>query len=443
VSNGLGHPGKMIAIGFAVAVAIGTGLLMLPAATESGGRATFIEALFAATSAVCLTGLATVDTGGHWSVFGEIVTMFLIQAGGLGIMTIATVFTLLVSRRIGLRARLLAQAETRALSLADVRRVVRNIVLFSVACEVVIAVILTVRYAVGYRMGWGSAIYNGAFHAVSAFNNAGLALKPNSMMDYVNDPWISLTVAAAVVVGGLGFPVVFELLRTWRRPREWSVLTRITVVVTAILLVFGTVAFWLAEFDNPATLGPLDQTGKLHAAFFTAVMPRSGGLNIVDTASLTQESLLTACLLMFIGGGSASTAGGIKVTTLGVLALIIWAELRAQPSVTVGRRRLPETNQRQALAVTLVSIGGVFTATFALLAFTSHPFHQVLFEAISAFCTVGLSTGITPQLNEAGHVLLVVLMFIGRIGPLTVASALALRERGQLYELPKEPTAVG
>jgi trk system potassium uptake protein len=441
--GGLGHPGKVIATGFAVIITIGTVLLSLPVAREADGRATFVEALFAATSAVCLTGLATVDTGGHWSVFGEVVMMFLIQAGGLGIMTIATVFTLLVSRRIGLRARFLAQAETRALSLADVRRVVRNIVVFSVACELVIAVILTIRYTVGYDMGFGTAIYNGAFHSVSAFNNAGLALKPNSMMDYVHDPWISLTIAAAVVVGGLGFPVVFELLRTWRRPREWSVLTRITVTVTSILLVLGTVVFWLAEFNNPATLGPLDHPTKLHAAFFTAVMPRSGGLNILDTASLTQESLLASGILMFIGGGSASTAGGIKVTTLGVLALIIWAELRAEPSVTVGRRRLPETNQRQALAVTLVTIGGVFTATFALLSLTHHPFHQVLFEAISAFCTVGLSTGITPELNEAGHVLLVMLMFVGRIGPLTVASALALRERGQRYELPTEPTVVG
>jgi trk system potassium uptake protein len=315
--------------------------------------------------------------------------------------------------------------------------------LFSVACEFVVAVVLTVRYAVGYDMSWGSAIYNGAFHSVSAFNNAGLALKPNSLMDYVNDPWITLTIAAAVVVGGLGFPVVFELLRTWRRPREWSILTRITMTVTAILLAFGTVAFLVAEFHNPATLGSLDHPAKVQAALFTAVMPRSGGLNVVDTGSLTQESLLLSGILMFIGGGSASTAGGIKVTTLGVLALIIWAELRAEPSVTVGRRRLPETNQRQALAVTLVSIGGVFGATFALLAMTDHPFHDVLFEAISAFCTVGLSTGITAELSGAGHVLLVVLMFIGRIGPLTVASVLALRERGQRYELPSELTAVG
>jgi trk system potassium uptake protein TrkH len=441
--NRFEHPTKVIAGGFGVAVAIGTGLLWLPVATTSGERAQFVDALFTATSAVCVTGLVTVDTGTYWSAFGQIVILLLIQAGGLGIMTLATLFTVLVSRRLGLRARFLAQAETRSLGLRDVRRVVRNIVLFSLVSEAVVAVVLTARFALGHGEPAGTAVYHGVFHAISAFNNAGFSLNSDSLMRYVADPWVSLTVCVAVIVGGLGFPVVFELLREWRRPGRWSVMTRITVVLTGALLLTGTVLFTTAESRNPETLGALSGPARLLAGFFASVNTRTAGFNTVDIGAMRTESLFASDILMFIGGGSAGTAGGIKVTTFGLLAFVIWAEMRGETRVNVGRRRIPESNQRQALAIALLGIGAVAGTTFALLALTPHSLDRVLFEAVSAFGTVGLSTGITADLPPVADLLLVVLMFMGRIGPLTLASALALRERTRRFELPEERTIVG
>ncbi len=442
-TRGFRHPGRVIATAFAAAVAVGTGLLSLPIATTGPGRADLFTALFHATSAVCVTGLVTVDTGTYWSGFGQAVILLGIQVGGLGIMTLASLLALLLSRRLGLRARLIAQAETKALSAADVRRVVRTVVVFSLATEAVVAAVLAVRFATGYGQSLSSAAYSGVFHAISAFNNAGFGLEADNLVQYVADPWISLTICAAIIVGGLGFPVIFELAREWRTPQTWSVLTRITVIVTAALLVVGTVGFLMAEWGNPGTLSPLSVGAKVLAAFTAAVMPRTAGFNNLDIAAYQPETLLLTDALMFIGGGSAGTAGGIKVTTFGLLAYVLWAEMRGDPDVEVGRRKVPGTNQRQALAVALLAIGVIAVATFLMEALTDFTFDQVLFEVISAFSTVGLSTGITADIPSAGQVLLVLLMYIGRIGPLTLASGLALRERARRHQLPEERTIVG
>ena len=437
------HPGRIIAGAFASAVAVGTLLLSLPVATADGHRASLLDSLFTATSAVCVTGLVTVDTGTYWSGFGTVVILLLIQVGGLGIMTLASVFAVLVSRRLGLRARLIAQAETKALRAADVRRLVLKVVVFSLVAEAVVAAVLTVRFAAGYAEAWPSALWDGVFHAVSAFNNAGFSLNADSLVRYVADPWISVTVAAAVIVGGLGFPVVFELARSWRSPRTWSVLTRITVVVTAALLVVGTVGMLIAEGGNPRTLGSLGGGSRVLAAFFSAVMPRTAGFNSLDVSAFEPDTLLLTDVLMFIGGGSAGTAGGIKVTTFGLLAYVLWAEMRGDPDVGVGRRRVPAANQRQALAVALLGIGLVIGTTLVLLELTKASLDVVLFEVVSAFATVGLSAGLTGTLPPGGQLLLVGLMFIGRIGPLTLASGLALRERVRRHQLPEERTIVG
>jgi potassium uptake TrkH family protein len=437
------HPAQVIAAAFAAAVAVGTVLLMLPVSRAGEGRADLLTALFHATSAVCVTGLATVDTGTYWSGFGQGVILLLIQVGGLGIMTLASLIALLLSRRLGLRARLIAQAETKSLSAADVRRVIGKVVLFSLVCEAVVATVLALRYATAYDGSPTDALYFGVFHAVSAFNNAGFGLFSDSLARFVADPWITGTIALAVIVGGLGFPVVFELMRSWRRPRSWSVLTRITVVVTVALLVIGTAGMLVAEGRNPATLGGLGPGAALLAAFVAGTMPRTAGFNNLDISALEPETLLFTDALMFIGGGSAGTAGGIKVTTFGLLAYVLWAEMRGDTDVEVGRRRVPATNQRQALAVALLSLGVVAVGTFLMAALTDFPFEQVLFETVSAFATVGLSTGITPDLPASAQVLVVVLMFVGRIGPLTLASGLAIRNRGRRHQLPEERTIVG
>lgn len=441
--NRFQHPAQVVATGFGTAIGLGTLLLTLPIATTTGESAGWLAALFTATSAVCVTGLVVVDTESHWSVFGEVVIAGLIQIGGLGIMTLATLFTVLVAGRLGLRARMLAQAETKTLSMSDVRRVVRNVVLFSLLCEAVAAVVLTARFMIGYGEPFGRALYLGGFHAVSAFNNAGFALWPDSLIRFASDPWICLTIATAVIVGGIGFPVVFELARSWRHPSRWSVLTRITVGVTVILLVVGTLVFLATEWRNPGTLGGLDDPAKFLAAFFAAVMPRTAGFNSLDIAQMHPSSWLATDLLMFVGGGSASTAGGIKVTTFGLLAFIIWAEMRGESRVNVGHRRLAESAQRQTVVIIAVSVVLVALSTYILLVLTPHSLDQVLFEVVSAFGTVGLSTGITADATPAGHLLLVALMFIGRIGPLTLGSALALKNRTRRYELPEERVIVG
>jgi trk system potassium uptake protein len=356
---------------------------------------------------------------------------------------LATLFVVLVSRRLGLRARLIAQAQTRLLSVRDVRRVVRNVTVFSFASEVVIASVLAARLATAHGMSGSAAAYEGFYHAVSAFNNAGFALYDDSMVRYVGDPWILLPIVAAVIVGGLGFPVVFELSRSWRRPRSWSVMTRITVYTTATLLLVGTALLLALERDNPGTLGPLPLSEKLLAGFFSAVMPRSAGFNAIDIAAMHPESRLIIDVLMFIGGGSAGTAGGIKVTTFGLLMMVLWAEIRGESYINVGGRQVPESNHRQALAVALLGLGLALASTYALLYMTDHDLDSALFEAVSAVGTVGLSTGMTRDLPAAAKLFLAMLMFVGRLGPLSVASALALRQRGHRYAYPEEGTTVG
>jgi len=437
------NPTQVIATGFGAAVLLGTCLMALPIATESGESAGWVAALFTATSAVCLTGLVLVDTGQHWSMFGELMIALLMQIGGLGIMTLATLFTVLVSGRIGLRARLFAAAETKALSAGDVRRVVRNVALFSLAGEALTAALLTGRFMLGYGEPFGRALYHGVFHGVSAFNNAGFVLWKDNLVRFVSDPWICLTVALAAIVGGLGFPVWFELLRSWRHPRRWSLLTRLTLWVTVTLLVLGTLVLTVTEWANPRTLGPLDDASKLLAGFFAAVQPRSAGFNTIDVGQMYPSSWLVTDMLMFIGGGSASTAGGVKVTTVGLLVFIIWAELRGENQVNIGHRRLPEGAQRQAFALVILMAGLIAMSTYVVLVLTPHTLDRVLFEVVSAAATVGLSTGITADVTPAGHVLLALLMFVGRIGPLTLGSALALKERARRYELPEERVIVG
>ncbi|MER7079462.1 potassium uptake protein, TrkH family [Saccharopolyspora kobensis] len=437
------QPAVSVVLGFAGLIAVGTLLLSMPFATESGEPTGLIVALFTATSAACVTGLIVVDTPTYWSTAGEVIILVLIQLGGLGIMTLASLLSLLVFRRFGLRMRLTAQAETKTLGLGDVRRVVGRILLLSLLFELVVAVALTARLVTGYGLGFGRAVYEGVFHAVSAFNNAGFALRTDNLMGFVTDAWFCLPIALAVIAGGLGFPVWLELFSRLRQPRRWTLHTKITVWVTVVLLIGGSVVVTAAEWTNPGTLGPLSWPGKLLAGFFAATMTRTAGFNNLDIAEMHSGTLLVHDVLMFIGGGSAGTAGGIKITTFALLAFVILAEIRGEPTVHVMGRRLPEGVQRQALTIVLIAVGVVVLSVLLLQAITPFGLDAVLFEVVSAFATVGLSTGITAQIPALGQILLVVLMFIGRLGPITLASALALRERGRRYELPEERPIVG
>ncbi|HEU4491076.1 MAG TPA: potassium transporter TrkG, partial [Jiangellales bacterium] len=367
----------------------------------------------------------------------------LIQVGGFGIMTMASLLGLLVSRRMGLRSRLTAAAETKSIGIGDVRSVLVGVLKVTVVIETLTWLALTLRFLVGYDEPFGRALYLGVFHSVSAFNNAGFGLYPDSLVRFVSDPWICLPIAVAVILGGIGFPVLFELRRQLGRPRDWSLHTKLTVTMTGVLLGVGTVFMTAGEWSNPGTLGSLDTPGRLLAGFFHAVMPRTAGFNSLDMAAMSDSTLLGTMVLMFIGGGSAGTAGGIKVTTFSLLAFVILAEIRGQRDVTVGTRRVDPRAQRQALTIALLSVAVVAMGTMALLADNRFSLDTVLYEAASAFGTVGLSTGITADLVPRSQWVLIVLMYVGRVGTITAATALALRSRDRLYRWPEERPIVG
>ena len=437
------RPTVPIVLGFAALIAIGTAALMMPLASESGESTGVLPALFTATSAVCVTGLIVVDTPTYFSTAGEVIIIVLIQLGGLGIMTVASLLSLLMFRRFGLRMRLTAQAETKALGLGDVRRTVFRVIGLSLLFELVVAALLTARLIVGYEVPLGRALYEGVFHSVSAFNNAGFALRSDNLMSFATDPYFLLPICVAVIAGGLGFPVWVEIFRHLRVSRRWTMHAKVTLLATALLLVVGSVGITAAEWSNPGTLGPMSWPGKLLAGFSSGVFPRTAGFNVLDLSAMHPGTLLLQDILMFIGGGSAGTAGGIKVTTFALLGYVILAEIRGEPTVHVMGRQLPGAVQRQALTIVLLGVAFVMLTVLVLLAITPFGLDQVLFETVSAFATVGLSAGITAQLPSFGQVLLVLLMFVGRLGPITLASALALRERVRRYELPEERPIVG
>ena len=435
-------PARVVSLGFATAIAVGTMLLLLPAASQPGVDTTALQSLFTATSATCLTGLIVVDTPTHWSGFGQGVILGLIQAGGLGIMTMASLVGLLLANRIGLRARLNAAAEVAASGLGDVRSVIVGVVRMSVLIETVVAALLTARFALGYDEPLPRALWLGVFHSISAFNNAGFALYSANMIDFATDPWICVPLMAAVVLGGIGFPVLFEIgRRLHRRSRGWSLHTKLTVSTTALLLVVGPCAVLLLEWTY--TLQDFGVGAKLLVATFQGVMPRTAGFNSVDYAQADPATLLVTDVLMFIGGGSGGTAGGIKVTTFILLLFVIRAEVRGERSVVIFDRRIDTRVQRQALSVALIGVALVIGPTMVLIAATDFDLDVLLFEVTSAFATVGLSTGITAALPDWGQLILIALMYLGRIGSITLVSALAARERDRRYEVPVERPFIG
>lgn len=439
----ISHPSQFVAIAFVVAIAIGTLLLLVPFATAEGGRPTVVTALFTATSAVCVTGLITVDTATYWSGYGQAVVLALIQLGGFGIMTLASLAAIFISHRLGLRSRLLARAETGALDLGDVRRILIGVAKFTVVFELAAMVALTARFWITYDESLPRAAWLGLFHAVSAFNNAGFALFSDSLTGYLADPLVLLVIALVVIAGGLGFPVMMELRAEPTRWRRWSLHTKLTVGMTAALLVLGTATISILEWSNPDTLGALNTGETATAGFFSAVMPRTAGFNAIDYAEVTESTQLVTILLMFIGGGAAGTAGGIKVTTAALIVLMVWAELRGDPDVSRFGRRIPPVAQRQALAVVVIGLAALFGGNLLLIGLSDFGISATLFEATSAFGTVGLSTGITGLLPVPAQLVLVALMFLGRVGPLTLGTALVLRERDRLYRFPEERPIIG
>jgi trk system potassium uptake protein len=445
------HPTQIVVLAFGIAVAVSTLVLLLPISTAPGYETDFVTALFTAVSAVCITGLNVVETGVHWSGFGQLSILVMIQSGGLGIVSFATLLGLLISGRISLTDRLNTLSEAKIVGADSIPQLLRRILLVYFGFEAILAAYLSFRLRFEYGEDWLSAIWHGTFHAISAFNNAGFSLYPDSMSPFAGDSFVIAPIMLAVLVGGLGFPVLIELHeRFWglnRQPggrrKRFSLHTKMTLWATAILVFGGALFIGIMEWSNQATLGSLEVFDRIVNAFFASIMTRSGGLNAVDLSQMDPATWMGMDLMMFIGGGSASTAGGIKVTTMAVLFFIIYTEIRGENAVNVGSRRLPRSIQRQALTLVALSTMTILFSTLALSALTDFNLDQLLFEVISAAATVGLSTGITADLPDFAKVWLSILMFIGRLGPVVIASALALRVSKRHYELPKERPLLG
>lgn len=433
------RPARDTFFGFLFVLAVGTGLLMLPMATVHPGGIPLFPALFTATSALCVTGLSTVDTATYWTTFGKVVIMCLIQIGGFGVMSAATVLGATVTRRISLKSRITTAAEAHG-GLQDVPGLVRRVMATGLIIEGIVATMLFLRFlGLGYSVK--RALWHAVFHAVSCFNNAGFALYSDNMSGFAEDPFVSLPICLGIIMGGLGFPVIWQLRRHFRSPLHWSMNTRLVLVSTVMLLSLSTVYVTALEWNN--ALADLSPGGRVLAGFFQAVQTRTAGFNSIDIGAMHGVTWLGMDVLMFIGAGPAGTAGGIKVTTFGVLFFIVLSEIRNDDAVNIFGKRLSRSVHRQAITVALLAVALVVSATGMLLALTPFRLDQVLFEACSAFGTVGLTTGITPKLSEPAQLVLVALMFIGRLGPITVATALAAPNRPRLYDLPTERPIIG
>lgn len=434
-------PARLALTVFVFVILLVTALLSLPIATASGQAAPLADALFIATSAVCVTGLVTVNIPEYFSPFGEGVLLLAMQAGGFGVLTLASVLGVAMSRRLGLRQRLIAASETKALRLGEVGSLLRTIVVVSLTIETVLAVVLAGRFlALGERPAL--AVWHAVFYAVSSFNNVGFVSHVEGTGQFVGDPWFCLPMAAGVFVGSLGFPVLLVLSRS-RRARNWDLHTRLTIWTTTILLVLSIGLIGGMEWTNPDTFGGLSTPEKVLASVFAGVMPRSGGFSTVDVGAMNETTWLITDALMFVGGGSASTAGGIRVTTLAVLFLAVLAEARGDSDVEFVRRRIPSSSIRIAVTVLLMGATVVLVGTAVLMAQTGYTLDRALFEVLSAFATCGLSTGITTDLPDSSKYLLSTLMLVGRTGTMTLAAALALRERRRMFRLPEERPIIG
>jgi trk system potassium uptake protein TrkH len=434
-------PYQILALGFAGLIVVGALLLMTPMASKTGQSLSFVDALFTATSAVCVTGLIVVDTGTYFSLFGQIVVIVLIQAGGLGIMTMATLMALIMRRKIQLRERLIMQEALNHMTVSGVVRLTQYIIFATFFLEFIGGTILAIRW---YSDLGSTGIYYGYWHAISSFCNAGFDLFGNfsSLTSYVDDITVNLTVASLIILGGLGFTVIFDV---WDN-RQWSKFslhTKLVLMTTTVLLIIGTIVILLLEMNNPETLGELPWKSKILASYFQSVSPRTAGYNTVDISKMQDATLFFTIILMFIGASPASTGGGVKTTTLGVMIAAIWALITGKNDAEIFRRRISQNIIYKAFTVFFIAATLVIVVTMMMSISEKFSFLRLLFEVVSAFGTVGLSTGITSSLTVHGKLWLIVTMFAGRLGPVTFALALALRSRKDGIHYPEGKINIG
>lgn len=443
------NPYQMMVVGFAGVILIGAILLSLPIATQTGESISFLDALFTSTSAVCVTGLVVVDTATYWSFFGHIVIIMLIQVGGLGFMTITTLFSLIIKKRINLKERLLIQESLNQIDLSGLVKLTRYILLMTFTIEGIGALILSTVFIP--QFGFVKGTWYSIFHAISAFCNAGFDLMGtvsgpfSSLTSYVNNTTITLAISLLIILGGLGFPVILDIIRN-KKISKLNMHSKIVLISTAILILFGMVFIFAVEYKNPDTLGNLSLKGKLLASLFQSVTIRTAGFNTIDLALLNQASLFIMMIFMFIGASPASTGGGVKTTTIATLILTVKSLLLGKEDIEVFERRISSSTVKKSVGIFFVGISAV-SIGILLLSLTEGEFNLVeaAFEVISSFATVGLSIGGSINLTSIGKLLIVIYMFMGRVGLLTIFLALVSKNtvNKQLIRYPECRIIVG
>ncbi len=448
-------PARFAVLVFVALILIFTSLYSLPAAAADGQRTPFADALFTAVSTICVTGLSTVDMYSHWSPLGHVITYLGVNVGALGVLTLASILGLIISKRLGLRAKLIAAGDSNPLRvhggpvnegqtvrLGEVGQLLATVALSTLVIEAGLTVLL---YPALIWAGIDpiAALWEAPYYAAMSFTNTGFVPNADGLVPFTDDYFLLSVLMVGIFLGSIGFPVIFTLWRQKWHFRHWSLHAKLTIITTVLLFFAGALVFVLLEFDNPKTFGSMDAWDTTFQSFFLSANTRSGGFAAIDISDLQGSSLVVGSMLMFVGGGSASTAGGIKVTTLAVLALAVWSEARGRQSVHAFGRRIPSDVQRVALSVVAWGATIVALSTITITQITKAPVEHVLFDVISGFATVGLSTGLTSELPDPAVYVLALTMFMGRIGTVTLAAAVAATSRTQLYSLPVERPIVG
>ncbi|ODT39886.1 MAG: potassium transporter Trk [Microbacterium sp. 71-36] len=448
-------PARFAVLVFVILILLFTALFSLPAAAADGQRTPLADALFTAVSTICVTGLSTVNMYSHWSPLGHVITYLGVNVGALGVLTLASILGLVISKRLGLRAKLIAAGDSNPLRahggpvnegqtirLGEVGQLLRTVALSTLVIEAGLTILIYPSLVIG-GIHPLVALWEAPYYAAMAFTNTGFVPNADGLTPFAQDYFLLTVLMIGVFLGSIGFPVIFTLWRHWWRFRLWSLHAKLTIITTVVLFFAGAGVILLLEYDNPLTFGSMDAWDTTFQAFFLSAMTRSGGFSVVNIGDLNGATLIVGSMLMFVGGGSASTAGGIKVTTLAVLALAVWSEAKGRPSVQAFGRRIPSDVQRVALSVVAWGATIVALSTVTISRITDAPIEHVLFDVISGFATVGLSTGLTAELPDPAVYVLALTMFMGRIGTVTLAAAVAASSRSQLYALPVERPIVG
>ena len=434
---------QILALGFIILVLTGAIILTLPISSASGEGTNFLDALFTATSASCVTGLVTLDTGTHWSLFGQTVIMILIEIGGLGFMSFATFFAILLGKKITLKNRLIMQEAMNTFSIQGLVKMVKYVLMFTFSIQLAGALLLSSQLIPEFGIAKG--IFFSVFHSISNFCNAGFDLfgNFNSLTGYYNNPVILLTISALIIIGGLGFTVLLEIYN-YKGIKKLSIHTKVVLLITTILIVGGAICIFLLEYRNPETLAPMNFRDKIVNSIVASTSPRTAGVNSISTDGMTTAGKFLTILLMFIGGSPGSTAGGLKTTTFGIILFTVICVIKGREDTEAFGRRFSQELVYKAFSLLFIGMTLVMGVTMILtITEPDESFISLLYEATSAFGTVGLTTGVTQRLSSVGKVIIIIMMYLGRVGPLTVALALASRQKKSKYKYPEAKVLIG